>query len=295
MSGALLERHFGYHSMGEPSADEQAINSVPQNTAHLNLVEHSLAQLAQQLAEAKVSLESISQITDRLSRHPALDLGLGGNAFSQGDLAPTDVPMEEFMDDGDFSGEKIGRELDRLRQQLYQQETRLLSFDALAQSRQIDLERVPTGLPVSMLQTRLSSPFGWRIHPITRVRSLHSGLDFAGPKGTPIYASSNGIVTSSGYVRGYGYLVEIAHGAGVSTVYAHNSENLVEAGDIVTRRQLIARMGNTGNSTGSHLHFEVRLDGVPIDPMLVLGKDLTDVQMPPGSSLLETLKLLSQE
>lgn len=295
VSGALLERYFGYHQDEDSSGLQRDSSSVPQNPAQQNLIEHSLGQFAQQLAEAKIVLENITQLTERLSTNPSLNLDTTGNAFTQPNLSEDTQPMEDFVDETGYSGEKIGRELDLLKQKLYQQENRIRALDVLMQSRKIDLDRVPTGIPVSMLQARMSSPFGWRLHPISRVSKLHAGLDFAAPKGTPIYAASNGVVSSASYVNGYGYLIEIDHGAGVTTVYAHNSENLVEAGEIVGRRQMIARVGNTGNSTGAHLHFEVRLDGVPIDPMLVLGKDLSDVQVPDGGSLLDTLKLLSQE
>lgn len=295
VSGALLERRFGYHQASEAAKAARNVSSVQQNPVQQNLIEQSLAQLAEQLAEAKITLENITQLTNRLSNNPALNLGIGNETFPQSNLNDDAKPMEEFIDEGGYSGEKIGRELDVLKQKLNQQVNRLRTFDVLMQSRQIALDRVPTGIPVSMLQAHLTSPFGWRIHPLTGESKLHTGADFAAPKGTPIYASSSGVVASSSYVSGYGNLVEIDHGSGLSTVYAHNSENLVEAGDLVTRRQLIARIGNTGNSTGAHLHFEVRLDGVPIDPMLLLGKDLTQVKVEPGSSLLETLKLLSQE
>lgn len=295
VSGALLERHYGYHHVNNQSGSPRNPNSLPQNPAQQNLIEHSLGQFAQQLAEAKITLDNITQITERISHNSSFNLGVETNTFIQPNLGEHDQPMEEFVDEVGFSGEKIGKELDLLKQRLYQQENRIRALDVLMQSRKIDLDRVPTGIPVSMLQARMSSPFGWRLHPITRTSRLHAGLDFAAPKGTPIYAASNGVVSSAGYVNGYGYLIEIDHGAGVTTVYAHNSENLVEAGDIVSRRQMIARVGNTGNSTGAHLHFEVRLDSVPIDPMLVLGKDLSDIQVPAGGSLLDTLKLLSQE
>lgn len=295
VSGALLERRYGYHQQGEPGDYAKDVTSVHQNPVQQNLIEHGLGQFAQQLAEAKITLENITQITDRLSSNPALNLGITGDTFPHSNLSEDARPMEEFIDESGYSGEKIGRELDLLKQRLYKQENRLRTFDVLMQSRQIEMDRVPTGIPVSMLQARMSSPFGWRVHPISRASRLHAGLDFAAPKGTPIYAASNGVVSSSAYVSGYGNLVEIDHGSGVTTVYAHNNENLVEAGDIVGRRQMIARVGNTGNSTGAHLHFEVRLDGMPIDPMIVLGKDLSDVKVPTGSSLLETLKLLSKE
>ena len=292
--GALLERYYGYHQ-DVNSSSSMDLSSVPQNPAQQNLIEHGLGQFAQQLAEAKIVLENITQVTERISRNPSFNVGVAGNTFAQPNLSEYDQPMEDFVDETGYSGEKIGRELDLLKQKLYQQENRIRSLDVLMQSRKIDLDRVPTGIPVSMLQARMSSPFGWRIHPISRTSRLHAGVDYAAPKGTPIYAASNGVVSSASYVSGYGYLIEIDHGAGVTTVYAHNSENLVEAGDIVGRRQMIARVGNTGNSTGAHLHFEVRLDGVPIDPMLVLGKDLSKIQVPAGGSLLDTLKLLSQE
>ncbi|MDO5668052.1 MAG: M23 family metallopeptidase [Alcaligenaceae bacterium] len=295
VSGALLERRYGYQQQSGLDGTASDVTSVHQNPIQQNLIEHGLGQFAQELAEVKITLENITQITDRLSSNSALNLGIAGDTFPHSNLSEDDRPMEEFIDEGGYSGEKIGRELDLLKQRLYQQENRLRTFDVLMQSRQIDMDRVPTGIPVSMLQARMSSPFGWRAHPISGTSRLHTGLDFAAPKGTPIYAASNGVVSSSAYVSGYGNLVEIDHGSGVTTVYAHNNENLVEAGDIVGRRQIIARIGNTGNSTGPHLHFEVRLDGIPIDPMLVLGKDLSEVEVPSGGSLLETLKLLSQD
>lgn len=295
VSGALLERRFGYQQTKGTVEATRDISSVQQNPAQQHLIEQSLAQLAQQLAEAKIMLEDITRLTNRLSGDSALNLGIGGNTLSQPSLGEDVKPMEEFIDEGGYSGEKIGRELDLLKQKLNLQLNRVRTFDVLMQSRQIALDRVPTGIPVSMLQARMTSPFGWRLHPVSGESRLHAGVDFAAPKGTPIYAASSGVVASSSYVSGYGNLVEIDHGSGVSTVYAHNSENLVEAGDLVTRRQLIARIGNTGNSTGAHLHFEVRVDGVPIDPILVLGKDLSQVKLGAGTSFLDTLKLLSQE
>lgn len=114
---------------------------------------------------------------------------------------------------------------------------------------------------------RLTSSFGTRNDPFRRGRRMHNGLDMAGPIGTPIYATADGIVGRAQWLGGYGKYVEINHGGEIQTRYGHMSRILVEPGARVTRGQLIGRMGSTGRSTGSHLHYEVRIAGRPVNPM----------------------------
>ena len=114
---------------------------------------------------------------------------------------------------------------------------------------------------------RLTSSFGSRNDPFRRGRRMHNGLDMAGPIGTPIYATADGIVGRAQWLGGYGKYVEINHGGEIQTRYGHMSRILVEPGARVTRGQLIGRMGSTGRSTGSHLHYEVRIAGRPVNPM----------------------------
>lgn len=129
--------------------------------------------------------------------------------------------------------------------------------------------RKPTPAPTRMIwpvQGRISSPYGWRIHPVLKTRRFHSGLDIAVPTGTPVKAAANGVVILSGWVSGYGNTVVIDHGGGISTLYGHNSALTVKVGQEVVQGQVIARAGSTGMSTGPHVHFEVRQEGTPIDP-----------------------------
>jgi murein DD-endopeptidase MepM/ murein hydrolase activator NlpD len=109
--------------------------------------------------------------------------------------------------------------------------------------------------------------FGWRVHPILRKRKFHTGIDIPQPSGTPVLAADSGVVMFSGINGGYGKLVIIYHGAGFSTVYGHNSVLLVNKGQAVTKGEVVAKVGSTGLSTGPHVHFEVRKDGVPVDPL----------------------------
>jgi murein DD-endopeptidase MepM/ murein hydrolase activator NlpD len=116
---------------------------------------------------------------------------------------------------------------------------------------------------------RLSSPFGYRIHPITGRRTLHAGIDMAAPKGTSIYAAESGVVIVAQWWNGYGNCVIIDHGNGLWTVYGHIRDGGidVEKGQTVKRGQKIAEVGSTGNSTGNHLHFEVRKNEKPVNPL----------------------------
>jgi murein DD-endopeptidase MepM/ murein hydrolase activator NlpD len=113
----------------------------------------------------------------------------------------------------------------------------------------------------------ITSTFGYRIHPIYGDRRLHAGVDFAANTGTPVFAGKEGTVVTAGWMSGYGNTVVIDHGGALATLYAHNSQLLVSVGQTVTRGQKIALAGSTGNSTGPHVHFEVRVKGTPVDPM----------------------------
>lgn len=113
----------------------------------------------------------------------------------------------------------------------------------------------------------ISSPFGWRIHPITKQKSLHTGTDIPAPSGTPIKAAGVGVVLYTGDYGAYGNVVIIDHGSGYTTLYAHQSTVGAVAGQQVAAGQIIGYVGSTGWSTGAHLHFEVRLNGNPTDPL----------------------------
>jgi len=109
-----------------------------------------------------------------------------------------------------------------------------------------------------------------RTHPIDGVQKFHTGIDLRGSEGTPILAAESGVVRSAGHRGGYGNAVEIDHGNGVTTLYGHASELGVKPGDHVEKGQPIGEVGMTGHATGPHLHFEVRVEGKPVDPKAAL-------------------------
>lgn len=124
-----------------------------------------------------------------------------------------------------------------------------------------------TGEYVWPVQGRVSSPFGYRIHPIFNVRKMHTGIDLSASFGTSIRAADSGVVIQAGWRGGYGKTVVVSHGSGLTTLYAHQSTILASVGEAVSQGDVIGKVGSTGYSTGPHLHFEVRLNGSPVDPM----------------------------
>ena len=133
---------------------------------------------------------------------------------------------------------------------------------------------IPNSAPVDVA---VGSGFGFRADPFTGRTALHTGLDFPADTGTPVHAAAGGVVLTSEYHPEYGNMVELDHGNGLVTRYAHNSKVLVKVGDLIKRGQVISEVGTTGRSTGAHLHFEVLVDGVPQDPAKFLaGGDKAD-------------------
>lgn len=124
---------------------------------------------------------------------------------------------------------------------------------------------VPSLTPVN--GARMTSGFGMRIHPVRGGRRMHKGVDLAAPTGTPVYATADGIVGLARWGRGYGLYIKIDHGAELETRYAHLSRLAVAAGDRVEKGEVIGYVGSTGWSTGPHLHYEVRVDGVAVNPI----------------------------
>lgn len=116
----------------------------------------------------------------------------------------------------------------------------------------------------------VNSPYGARVHPRGGDVRFHSGLDLRAPGGTPVYAAADGVVFASGPAGAYGHRVVVDHGAGLRSLYAHHSRNLVSAGQRVRRGEVIALVGRSGNATGDHLHFELRWKGGMVDPRTVL-------------------------
>ena len=167
----------------------------------------------------------------------------------------------------------LQRALDELSRQVEVRSETLTALESRLLDERIRKSMLPTTLPVT--EGGRSSGFGWRSDPFTGQSALHEGLDFTADVGTPIYAAAAGIVRSVERHPEYGNVVDIDHGDDLVTRYAHASLILVKEGEFVKRGQHVAAVGSTGRSTGPHLHFEVRIKGVPQNPARFFDKNAT--------------------
>ncbi len=155
--------------------------------------------------------------------------------------------------------------LEELVRVLEDREPKLAVVEGTLMNRKLHAEVYPTGRPVN--KGWISSVFGWRNDPITGKRAFHEGIDFAGRASSQVVAAAAGVVVWSGSRWGFGNAVEVNHGNGYSTLYAHNKKNLVKVGETVKKGQVLALLGSTGRSSGPHVHFEVRRNGKAVNPM----------------------------
>ncbi len=156
---------------------------------------------------------------------------------------------------------------DQLEKGLYVQAKSYDELMDMAKTQEIRLENIPAIQPVMNKDLkRVASGYGVRIDPVYHVRRMHTGMDFTAPVGTDVFATGNGVICFVGWKQGYGNTVMVDHGFGYKTLYAHLYKPLVRKGQRVKRSDVIALVGNTGKSTGPHLHYEVRFQERPIDP-----------------------------
>ena len=168
---------------------------------------------------------------------------------------------------------KTTKKLDQLSKSLYVQTKSYDDVEEMVKNKFKLLSAIPAIMPLAIKDFgRISAGYGWRIHPIYKTKKFHDGMDFTGKIGTPIYATGDGVVKVAKKERGYGKKVVIDHGYGYTTVYAHLDSYRVKRGQKVKRGEIIAELGNTGVSTGPHLHFGIIINNETKNPLDYLSK-----------------------
>lgn len=200
---------------------------------------------------------------DALGEHLAESANLNTEEFDFKKKPPMGGPLtQELTVLGDRPA--VMTRLQELSAEIDQKEAQLEAIDSLLSGRRSQPKSYLANMPVR--SGYVTSTYGYRSDPFTGRTAFHGGIDFAGPEGTHVYAVAPGIVTWAGEKTGYGNMVEVSHGDGMSTRYAHASRVAVKVGDLVGKDQLVAYMGSTGRSTGPHLHYEVLRNGAQVDP-----------------------------
>lgn len=258
--GLLLEQNI------DNLQDELALQRQQLDDSR-ELAEQQVQALSLKLAEMQARLVRLDALGQRLTTMADLDDG----EFDFSQLPPMGGP-EAGERNFAATGSDIHTLFNELQFQLDSREHQLNVLESLLVNRQLSEDSTISGAPVE--KGWISSSYGMRTDPFHGGKSLHKGVDFAGKAGTNVVAVASGVVTWSSSYSNYGNMIEIDHGEGFVTRYAHNQDNKVKVGDLVQRGQVIAAMGSTGRSTGPHLHFEVYKNGRAVDPATYIRKTL---------------------
>jgi murein DD-endopeptidase MepM/ murein hydrolase activator NlpD len=216
--------------------------------------------LAARLAELQAASTRLDALGERLAHMGQLTL----DEFDFGEPAPVGGPGDYRAAMGPADEKELGFAIETLSDKLRRQSSELDALQFLMANRQLENDLTPTGWPVR--KGWISSRFGERNDPFTGEREQHSGLDFAGVRGTEVLSVASGVVVWAASRNGYGKTIEIDHGNGYLTRYAHSDELTVAAGDHVNAGQVIAMMGSTGRASAPHVHFEVLKNGAQVNP-----------------------------
>lgn len=244
------------HQQRALQAQRAEIERVRKNAeTHLNALAHRLGSMQAQVIRLNTTGGRLSEMAGLDPKEFDFDSepAMGGPSADAG---------------GEQNAAALMRALTTLDQRLTQQDDKLQALELLMMDRQSKKAVTPSGWPVTY--GWVSSRFGVRTDPFTGRPSQHHGVDIASPMGSPVKAMGDGVVSYSGEKRGYGMLVEITHGRGYITRYAHLSATLVKVGDRVSKGQQVAKIGTSGRSTGPHLHFEVLRAQAKVDPYTYL-------------------------
>lgn len=243
--------------------------------------------------------ENVQAVTRKLGEVQAqllrLDL-LGERVAKAAGIRPEEFRFRDLPGRGGAPGAPMSfrdleAELQGLTRSVEQRSDYLSVVDAELRSQQVRKALLPESQPIA--DGYIGSGFGWRTDPFTGEMSRHEGIDFAAPLGTPIHAAAGGVVGLAEHHPVWGNVVEIDHGKGLMTRYAHASRLTVSAGALVRRGQKIAEVGTTGRSTGPHLHFEVHSQGVPQNPARFLVAEGNPLQQPASSARRVDVKALA--
>jgi len=252
----------GYGIATHMSKKADAVVAAP---VHGNANDDEVKAMAVRMADMQAKMEQL----DALGQHIAESQNLKSQEFDFSKKPPMGGPLTgELKVLGDRPDMKL--QLQELSADIDTKEAQLQAMDSVLSGRKQEASNYLANIPVR--DGYITSRFGYRTDPFTGHIAFHSGIDFAGPEGSPVYAVAPGVVTWAGDKTGYGNMVEINHGDGYSTRYAHASTINVKVGDMVSKDQLVAHIGSTGRSTGPHLHYEVLVDGHQIDPATYIAR-----------------------
>ncbi|HYH96743.1 M23 family metallopeptidase [Hyalangium sp.] len=247
---------------------------VSQDAAENRILRDENLTMRSQLKSVRERIEHIGSTLDRVERFdqklravtmlsdPQRNLAMGPTEPEPGTASPTTDTQFTQLTSTDTPNALMGR-LDRLSAEATRQEQSLQELQAYFQDQRSLLASTPSIWPA---RGWVTSDFGQRLDPYTADRVMHQGLDIAAPHGKEVFSPSDGTVVFAGLEGGYGNVIVIDHGYGIKTRYGHLAKILVKAGDKVKRGALVAAVGNTGRSTGPHLHYEVRVNGIPQNP-----------------------------